>query len=79
MRAYRKINIEGETFYREIRTTMSEEWLTESELMEQLLDEAVKDEIDLDEYTIREVLSRMSDREDRQMVEDYIRYLEYMK
>jgi len=79
MRSYKKISIEGDVFYREYRTTVSDEWLTEEELIEQLLEEAVKDEVEIDEYAIRHVLNRLTDEEDRQMLQDYIRYLEHMK
>jgi len=50
--------------------------LSEDELVQQLLDEVVDEEIEVNEREIEAALRRIEDRDDRNLLQSYIRYLE---
>ncbi|RXT08855.1 hypothetical protein [Ammoniphilus sp. CFH 90114] len=79
MTYYNKITIDGEVFYRDSRCSSTDDLLTEEELIEQLLEEVVAEEIDIDEYSVRQAIKRVVNQQDRQMIDDYFQYLLYKK
>lgn len=78
MSVYHRIIIEGENYYREYSHGMEkyDDLMTEQELMEILLDQVVEDEIEISQARIEHALRRMSDRDDRELLNNYICYLE---
>jgi hypothetical protein len=78
MEVYHRIVIDGENYYREYSHSMEkyDDLITEQELMEILLDQVVEDEIEISQERIEHALRRMADREDRELLNNYICYLE---
>ncbi|MBE4907877.1 hypothetical protein IMZ08_07395 [Bacillus luteolus] len=78
MRTYHRLIIEGENYYREYCHGLQKyhEVMTEQELMEILLEEAVEDEIEINQARIENAVRRITDRDDRELLNSYICYLE---
>jgi hypothetical protein len=78
MAKYHRIIIDGVPYYREYSYGLDGygEMLSEDELVQQLLDEVVDEEIEVNEREIEAALRRIADRDDRNLLQSYIRYLE---
>jgi hypothetical protein len=79
MSIYHKIITNGEKYYREFNEVTGfyeEETLTEEELIEQLLEEAVEEVIEIDKGQIERAISTITDRYQREIVQNYLDYLE---
>lgn len=79
MKRYHKIIINKKPFYREynsINETYSLTMVTEDELAERLIDEAVDNEIVIDEFKLNEILCKILNHHDKMYVLNYIQYLE---
>lgn len=78
MPKYHRIIIDGVSYYREYSYGLDSygEMLSEDELVQLLLDEVVEQEIEINEKEIEAALRRIPDREDRNLLQNYIRYLE---
>lgn len=75
---YHRIIIDGVPYYREYSYGLDSygEMLSEDELVQMLLEEVVEEEIEINKRDIEAALRRISDREDRNLLQNYIRYLE---
>lgn len=78
MAKYHRIIIDGVPYYREYSYGLDGygEMLSEDELVQQLLDEVVDEEIEISQREIEAALRRIADRDDRNLLQSYIRYLE---
>ncbi|MBA2877186.1 hypothetical protein HNR63_000213 [Anoxybacillus kamchatkensis] len=78
MAKYHRIIMNGESYYREYRYGSDSygEMLSEEELVHMLLEEVVDEEIEISEREIESALRRIPDREDRYLLQNYIRCLE---
>jgi hypothetical protein len=79
MPTYHKVIMNGQVFFRgfdESTGFYEEELLTEKELAQRLLDEAVTSEIEIDEEEIERAINYIPSSFQREMVQNYITYLE---
>jgi hypothetical protein len=79
MPTYHKVIMNGQVFFRSFDETTGyyeEELLTEKELAQRLLDEAVTSEIEIDEEEIERAINYIPSSFQREMVQNYITYLE---
>lgn len=79
MTSYHKIVMDGEVRYREINDSTGfyeNETLSEYELIEQLLGEAVEEVIEVDKARIERTISTIPDKNQRETVQAYLDYLE---
>jgi hypothetical protein len=79
MSRYNKIVHDGEIYYREINESTGyyeDETLSEAELMEHLLAEAVGEVIEIDKGQIERAISCIPNIHQRELVQNYIDYLE---
>lgn len=79
MKRYHRIIIDQKPFYREYHSlseTYSLTMFTEKELAEKLMDEVVDEEVEFDECKLNEILSKMTNHQDKMYVINYIQYLE---
>jgi hypothetical protein len=78
MAKYHRIIIDGVPYYREYSYGLDGygEMLSEDELVQQLLEEVVDEEIEISQREIEAALRRIADRDDRNLLQSYIRYLE---
>ncbi|MGD6875659.1 hypothetical protein [Bacillus infantis] len=79
MTKYHKITMNGKVMYREFDPTTGyykSEMLSEEDLIEQLLEEVVDSEIDIDESEIERAINYIPSPFQREMVQNYITYLE---
>ncbi|MCM3411135.1 hypothetical protein [Metabacillus litoralis] len=78
MNLYHKIIIDGENFYREYNggNEQYDELLNEQELFELLLESVVEEEIEISHSKIQQALRRISYSDDRDLLNNYICYLE---
>jgi hypothetical protein len=78
MAKYHRIIIDGVPYYREYSYGLDGygEMLSEDELVQLLLEEVVDEEIEISQREIEAALRRIADRDDRNLLQSYIRYLE---
>lgn len=78
MAKYHRIIIDGVPYYREYSYGLDGygEMLSEDELVQLLLEEVVDVEIEISQREIEAALRRIADRDDRNLLQSYIRYLE---
>jgi hypothetical protein len=78
MAKYHRITIDGVPYYREYSYGLDGygEMLSEDELVQLLLEEVVDEEIEISQREIEAALRRIADRDDRNLLQSYIRYLE---
>lgn len=79
MTSYHKIVMNGEVRYREINDSTGfyeNETFSEVELIEQLLEEAVEEVIEVDKARIERAISTITDRYQRETVQAYLDYME---
>jgi hypothetical protein len=78
MAKYHRIIIDGVPYYREYSYGLDGygEMLSEDELVQMLLEEVIDEEIEINEREIEAALRRIADRDDRNLLQSYIRYLE---
>ncbi|WP_235192199.1 hypothetical protein [Cytobacillus firmus] len=79
MTKYHKITMNGKVMYREFDPTTGyyeNEMITEEDLVEQLLEEAVDSEIEIDEEEIDRAINYIPSSFQREMVQNYIAYLQ---
>lgn len=76
---YHKITINGNVMYREFDPSTGyydNQMITEDDLVEQLLEEAVDSEIEIDEEEIERAINYIPSSFQREMVQNYISYLQ---
>lgn len=79
MTTYHKIILNGVTFFREFDSSCGfygQERLSQKELIEQLMDEAVESSIEIDEEEVIQAIRTIPSIMQREMVQNYITYLE---
>ncbi|MBG9545508.1 hypothetical protein ABE29_22975 [Cytobacillus firmus] len=79
MSKFHKIVMDGEVRYREVNEATGyyeEETLSEEELVEQLMGEAVEEVIEVDRAQIERAISNIPDRYQRELVQNYVDYLD---
>lgn len=78
MPKYHRIIIDGVSYYREYSYGLDSygELLSEDELVQMLLEKVIDEEIEINEREIEAALRRISDSRDRNLLQNYIRYLE---
>jgi hypothetical protein len=79
MPTYHKVIMNGQVFFRSFDESTGyyeEELLTEKELTQRLLEDAVTSEIDIDEDEIERSINYIPSSFQREMVQNYITYLE---
>lgn len=79
MTIYHKIVIDGEVQYREFNESTGfyeNEILSEEELVEQLLQEAIEEVIEVDKARIERAISTIPDQYQRETVQAYLDYME---
>lgn len=79
MTRYHKIVMDGEVRYREIHEATGfyeEQTISEEELFEHLLEEAVEEVIEVDKGQIERAISTIPDRYQRELVQNYLDYVE---
>ena len=79
MSRYHKIVTNGEIQYREFNESTGfyeDDILSEEELVEQLLAEAVEEVIEVDKARIERAISMIPDRYQREIVQTYLDYIE---
>ncbi|MBY6088501.1 hypothetical protein [Priestia flexa] len=79
MSNYHKIILNGQVYYRGFDETTGyyeDEMLTEKELVERLLEDAIGSIIEIDKEVIERVINCIPSSFQREMVQNYINYLE---
>jgi hypothetical protein len=79
MTRYHKIVINGEKQYRalnEVTGTYEDEILSEEDLIEQLLEDAIEEVIEIDKGQVERAICCLPSSSQREMVRNYIDYLE---
>ncbi|MED5053041.1 hypothetical protein GRQ40_17145 [Anoxybacillus sp. PDR2] len=78
MAKYHRIVIDGMAYYQEYSYGLDSygDMLSEDELVQLLLEEVVEEEIEINKRDIEAALRRIPDREDRNILQNYILYLE---
>lgn len=77
---YHKISVDGENYYRDCNNYLGKfgELISEDELIERLLDNAVADETEITDVTVEIALDDILSEDSRQILEHYIMYLKHL-
>ena len=77
---YHKISVDGENYYRDCNKYLGKfgELISEEDLIERLLDNAVDDETEITDVTIEIALDDTVSDSSRQTLEHYIMYLKHL-
>jgi len=81
MSSYHKIIMNGKVSYREFDEAAGfyeGEMLTEKELIERLLDDAVSSTVEIDQEAIERAINYIPSSFQREMVQNYVNYLEVL-
>lgn len=77
---YRKISVDRENYYRDCNNYLGKfgELISEEDLIERLLDNAVDDETEITDVTVEIALDDILSDDSRQTLEHYIMYLKHL-